>query len=216
MEPQSQQPLLQLNALVPRGEDAKPLNWSLQAGEQVAICGEEGCGKSTLMRILAGLLPPVAGEVRLAGRPLSQWPATERAAQIGVLFRQPEQHFLTAEVGEEIGFGLQPILSQPSDPRIAPLLEPLRIPHSWWGRPLAQLSAGQRARVALAAVLVHRPPLLLADEPGALLSEQGELELAQWLTQQLPTLLIFTSRPSRAARFAQRVYTLEQGLLIPA
>ncbi|ABK46205.1 ABC transporter related protein [Magnetococcus marinus MC-1] len=192
-----------------------PISLTVEGGSSIAIVGEEGVGKSRLLRVMAGLLPAEQGVVVVDGKPLGQWSAAERAQRLGVLFHQPERHFLTAHVGDEVGFGCEPALSGPLDARVQPWLACCGVEAAWWSRPLNQLSAAQRARVALLSVLLHQPPLLLADEPGNALSEAGEVAWADCLKQRPGGLVVFTSRLSRARAFAESIYQLSHQGLIP-
>ncbi|MEG3641333.1 ATP-binding cassette domain-containing protein [Magnetococcus sp. PR-3] len=187
-----------------------PVNLTVDASSRIAIYGEEGVGKSQLLRLMAGLIvPSEGGEIRLNGTDLAQWRGPQRAQHLAVLFHQPERHFLTAYVGEEVGFGCQPALTDVTDTRLDPWLHMCGVEAHWWPLPLNQLSSAQRARVALLSVLWPQPPLLLADEPGAALSEVGEAELAEILQNRAGGLVVFTSRLSRAKAFATQIYRLD-------
>ncbi|MBF0584828.1 MAG: ATP-binding cassette domain-containing protein [Magnetococcales bacterium] len=189
----------------------RAVTWGIAAGERWAVVGPEGCGKSTLLRLMAGLLVPTQGAVWLNGQPCAS--VVNRAAAMGVLFGDPAARFLTPVVWEEVAltpsyYGLAGDLLQQ---RVVEALQRVGLSAAWGRRELASLSAAQAARVALAAVLVMRPPLLLWDEPGAQLSESGELALAQQLRDM--TSVVFTSRMARAKLFADRLVWLEEGEL---
>jgi len=154
---------------------------SLHAGRWIAVVGPNGAGKSTLLRALAGLLP-VTGEVTLLERPLSAWPAAERARTLAWLGQ--------AEVGGEelraqdvVMLGRLPYqawLAAPDATDHAAVEAAMRQTQCWaWrGRRMGALSGGERQRVLLARALAVGAPLLLMDEPLAHLDPPHQ---ADWL-----------------------------------
>ncbi|MBF0623286.1 MAG: MFS transporter [Magnetococcales bacterium] len=208
-------PLLELQKiLLPGTARQVPLDLTLAPGQRLAFLGPEGCGKSRLLAVLAGLDPPAGGVVLLQGRPLDQWPGPKRTEIIGVLFQQPRLHFIGQDVAEEVSLALasRGLGGPPLEERVSlALAEAGLAPEQFRERPLAGLSAAECSRVALAALLVVRPRLVLADEPGSDLSESGEADLAALLdrlAREGATTVIFTSRQQRAQRFADRILPL--------
>ncbi|MBF0296500.1 MAG: ATP-binding cassette domain-containing protein [Magnetococcales bacterium] len=181
----------------------------LLPGERVAVLGGEACGKSRLLRILAGLEHPDGCRVRWRGEALADLPAARRAREIGVLFRDPDSRFLCATPGEEIALGLPTgeARARVTESLIWAGLEPELAWRSW-----AELSASQRYRVAMAVVHAARVTLWLIDEPGGPLSDIGEADFSRRLSEHLrrhgASSVIVTSRASRARRFADRVIRL--------
>lgn len=192
------------------------LNGIIRPGERWAVIGPEGCGKSTLLRLMAGLIPPDTGNVLLNGRACAT--VTNRSEILGVLFCEPASRFLAPVVWEEViltlsSHGLDDACLQQ---RLDQALHLAGLPKEMANRELASLSTSHCARVALAAVLAVRPQLLLADEPGAQLSTEGEIEMAHRLAAQTHApqnmaSVIFTSRMERAKRFADRYLRLANG-----
>ncbi|MBF0136361.1 MAG: ATP-binding cassette domain-containing protein [Magnetococcus sp. DMHC-1] len=209
------QPLLHLDRVVmPPPLGRSPLTLSIQPGERWAFLGPEACGKSTLLRLLAGLQAPAAGVIRLENKPLPQWSDQERSRLLGVLFQDPEPRFLTQQVWEEVALvpASRGMTGSQLDRHCHAALLQAGLSPALARRSPDTLSASQCARLALAAVLAATPRLLLADEPGRDLAPDGELALAatlQNLTHSGTTTVIFTSHPIRAQRFASTIIPLD-------
>ena len=184
----------------------------LQAGEFVALLGESGVGKSTLLNCIAGLDQADAGQVRLAGADVAALTEPERAAlrrqRLGFVFQA--FHLLPhLSVAENVALPLL-LLGKPDPARVEQLLAAVGLAGSG-ARPPAQLSGGQLQRVALARALVHKPMLILADEPTGNLDPDTagrmmDVLLAQVRAEKAACLLV-THSAAAAAR-ADRVLRL--------
>jgi energy-coupling factor transport system ATP-binding protein len=139
----------------------------------VAVTGPNGTGKSTLALTVAGLLPPVAGQVRAhsllaagAGERPHAWRSRELVSRVGVVFQEPEHQFLTTTVQAELEVGLKATgrLDEGGRARVAELLERLRLSRLARANPFT-LSGGEKRRLSVATVLVTSPTLLVLDEP---------------------------------------------------
>ena len=157
------------------------IDLDLPRGQVLALLGGSGCGKTTLLRAIAGLQPLTEGEVHLAGRDVSALPTPERG--IGVVF-QSYALFPNLSVQDNIGFGLQARgeSAAAQQARVAELLDLIGLREHAAQRP-AQLSGGQRQRVALARALAPRPSLLLLDEPFSALDESFRVPLRRAFRQ---------------------------------
>ncbi|MEO6462021.1 MAG: ABC transporter ATP-binding protein, partial [Candidatus Eisenbacteria bacterium] len=175
-----------------------PLDLEVHAGDWLTIRGGNGAGKSTLLATLAGLVPPVAGTVRIAGHDPSS-PGGRRAARaaVGVVFQEPETQGLTGEVAREIAFPLEN-LGWPRaaiDARVEELIVLLGLA-GVRAAPPAHLSGGEAQRVALAAAMAAGPGLLLLDEPDSYLDPAGRQSLRAALTtlrQREGTTVVWSS-----------------------
>lgn len=148
------------------GERVGPLDLVLEPGRVTAICGPNGAGKSSLLRALAGLLPPDAGEVCLADQPLPGWSLRDRARAVGFLPQGAELAW-DVTVRSLVALGRTPHGDRATAPVEAALAALDCSPLA--DRRVFSLSGGERARVLLARVLAGEPRWILADEPFAAL-----------------------------------------------
>lgn len=186
------------------------VNLDVAAGTSVAVTGASGCGKSTLLALIGGLEVPTVGQVLLDDVELSALTDQARAAlrrrTLGFVFQADNlQPFLTAveNVDQQAA-----ISGTPAADRSRELLRTLGIA-SLTDRFPDQLSGGQRQRVAIARALVHRPALILADEPtGALdpVTSSRVVDLLRDAQRDLSaTLVVVTHDPEVAARLDRTV-----------
>ena len=189
-------------------------NVSLQvaAGEFVAIVGESGVGKSTLLNCMAGLDSWDTGAVSLDGRDLGTLSDDQRAllrrAKVGFVFQA--FHVLPhLDVAQNVALPLL-LLNQQDDARVQAMLTAVGL-DGLGGRLPQQLSGGQLQRVAIARALVHRPRLLLADEPTGNLDPTTAAKVMDALVAQAReygTSLVLVTHSEAAAARADRILQL--------
>lgn len=218
-------PVVQLAGLGKRFGDRwvlRNIHWTLNRGERVALVGESGTGKSTVLNIIAGLEPVSEGEVNVLGQPMHNT-AVDASAQlrresIGFVFQA--FHLLPhLRVWQNIALPLilNGIGEHKSRARVGELLDRLSLGNRSEDWP-ASLSGGEQQRIALARALVHQPALVLADEPTGNLDPRiaGEaLQLLHELVAEAGASLIMVTHSEPAARAADRVVQLRDGLLQP-
>ena len=181
-------------------------------GEFVAIVGESGVGKSTLLNCMAGLDTWDAGSVRLAGRDLSTLNDDQRALlrrkEVGFVFQA--FHVLPhLDVAQNVAVPLM-LLDERDDARVEQMLDAVGL-HGLGARLPQQLSGGQLQRVAIARALVHRPSLLLADEPTGNLDPTTAAKVMDVLiaqTRERGAALVLVTHSEAAAHRADRVLQL--------
>jgi energy-coupling factor transport system ATP-binding protein len=159
----------------------RSVSLEVRPGDRVALVGRNGTGKTTLLRLALGLLPPSAGTVRLAGRDPRRLPALQLARLAGFVAQEPELGFLGQSVREEIEIGLAPEQITAAHE----LAERLRLPLAEFAdRSPYRLSGGEQRRLSLVTGLARRPLLVALDEPtfgqdrrghDALVAALGEL-----------------------------------------
>lgn len=182
-----------------------------EQGSHWLILGQSGCGKTTLLHLLAGLMPPSAGSIRiqdqeitrLQGNALDQF----RGAQIGVIFQQ--SHLIKALTVEENLRTAQFLAGKPQDrDKIKEVLQKLNLGDKLQARP-QNLSQGEQQRVAIARALINDPVLILADEPTSSLDDDNCQEVVELLLEQSTnsqaTLLIVTHDGRLKSIFEQQI-----------
>jgi sulfate/thiosulfate transport system ATP-binding protein len=189
------------------------VSFQAQTGELVALLGPSGGGKSTVLRIIAGLEEPDAGDVYLHGERATFLPVQER--RIGFVF-QGYALFKHMNVAQNIAFGLEVRKAPRPDieRRVAELLDLVELP-GLGGRYPSELSGGQRQRVALARALAPGPRLLLLDEPFGALDAKVRLTLREQLRKlsrdRSITVVFVTHDQEEAMDLADRVIVLHRG-----
>jgi iron complex transport system ATP-binding protein len=194
---------------------------ALHAGEAVALVGPNAAGKSTLVRALAGLLPPAAGEVRLGGRRLRDC-GRDAVARAIALVTTDDAPAATLSVEERARLGrfphrgpLRPFTAR-DDAAVARALARTGV-EALAARPLATLSAGERQLAALARGLAQEPLVLLLDEPAAHLDIGHQLRLFRVLDvvrrEGVAVLAVIHDLP-RAAAWAERLLLLSEGRIV--
>ena len=212
------EPLVVLENVVKRFGDTVAvdrMNLEIRKGEFLAIMGSSGCGKTTTLRMLAGLETPSEGEVRLGGRRMNEVSAWERDTpmvwQSLALFP-----FLSVRRNVEFGLRMRGMSTPERRAKALEWLERLDIAE-FAERDVAQLSGGQRQRVALARALVTEPEVLLLDEPMSALDANLIVRM-QGLLARLQrelgiTFVYVTHSQSEAFAMADRVVIMSRGVV---
>ncbi|HVG04778.1 MAG TPA: ABC transporter ATP-binding protein [Burkholderiaceae bacterium] len=193
------------------------------AGEYVAIVGESGSGKSTLLNVIAGLDQPDTGSVVVAGANLAAMDDEQRTltrrAKLGFVFQS--FHILPhLTVGQNVELPLVLLRTSPDarSARVAELLTAVGLGDRAASMP-RELSGGELQRVAVARALVHRPALILADEPTGNLDPDTALTVLTLIGHEIRArgaAGILVTHSAVAAQTADRVVLLDHGRLRPA
>ena len=200
-------------------EVLKNLNLKVDREQTLAIVGESGSGKTTLLSIMAGLEVPSEVYCQILGKEFTKLNENEitefRGKNMGIVFQSYYLvPYLTAL--ENVLLPLE-IIGQKSDEQLAmDLLAKVQLEHRYHHF-FHELSGGEAQRVALARALIHRPSLILADEPSGNLDEKTGLQVMDLLFELIDssksTLILVTHNRSLANR-CQRVVELKQGQLV--
>lgn len=192
------------------------LDFSLWAGEIVAVTGPNGAGKSTLLRHFNGLLRPTSGDVRVCGTTIAGIPVGRVAGSVGLLFQHPRDQLFERTALREVSFGLRPLHGRDGAEALArEALAAVGLSGATEVHP-SDLPASQQRLLALASVLARRPAVLALDEPTVGLDRHG----IDWLHRAVQaaashgTGVVFVTHDTAYARAtAHRVLELHAGRL---
>jgi putrescine transport system ATP-binding protein len=189
------------------------VNLSIYKGEMFALVGASGCGKTTLLRMLAGFADPSSGRICIDGVDMSAVPPHERP--VNMMF-QSYALFPHMTVESNVGYGLRRLALAPAArrQRVQEALDMVQLGALGQRKP-HQLSGGQRQRVALARALIRRPKVLLLDEPLSALDkklrEQTQFELMDLQQKVGITFIVVTHDQDEAMALATRIAVMDRG-----
>ena len=206
-----------------QAQSLKHVSFHIAPGEVVFLCGRSGCGKTTITRLINGLIPHfyegnVMGGVTVAGQDVLAQPITKTAQSVGSVFQNPRSQFFNVDSTSEIVFGCENMgwSFEMIDARLqevvgvfalTPLLD----------RNLFHLSGGEKQKIACASVSMADPPVMVLDEPASNL-DPGAIRLlamviAEW-KRQGKTIVIAEHRLTYLRKVADRVIYMEEGRIV--
>ncbi|MDO4281557.1 MAG: ABC transporter ATP-binding protein [Peptococcaceae bacterium] len=176
-----------------QGGGVQNINLNIETGQCIVLCGESGCGKTTITRLINGLIPhyyegKMCGEVWVNGAKVSVQPLYDTARIVGSVFQNPRSQFFNVDTTSEITFGCEN-LGQPAQSireRLEKTVQDFRL-KQLMGRNIFQLSGGEKQKIASAGVSMMAPDVIVLDEPSSNLDAAAILDLratlAAWKSQ---------------------------------
>lgn len=154
------------------------VSFEIYQDEWVAIIGHNGSGKSTIAKLMNGLLYPQEGEILINGMPVNDEHVWEIRKQVGMVFQNPDNQFVGTTVQDDVAFGMENrgVPREEMVTRIDEVLKAVRMEDYRLTEP-HRLSGGQKQRVAIASVLAIQPAVLILDEATAMLDPKGRKEI---------------------------------------
>ncbi|MBP1736787.1 MAG: hypothetical protein H6Q60_668, partial [Oscillospiraceae bacterium] len=196
------------------------LNLTIQDGECVLFCGRSGCGKTTVTRLVNGLIPyffagELTGRVLVNGMEIAQTPMYQIARRVGSVFQNPRTQFFNTDTDSEIAFGIENEALAPDElhRRMDRTTQELGL-QVLLGRNLFELSGGEKQKIAFASVYAMQPEVYLLDEPSSNLDIGAIEELKKHLgliKHQGKTVLIAEHRLHYLMELVDRIIYLENG-----
>ena len=191
------------------------LSFSIKNGEWIALVGHNGSGKSTIAKLMNGLLFPASGKVEAMGKMMSEDSLWEIRSQMGMVFQNPDNQFVGATVQDDVAFALEnngvPHVEMVK--RVKESLAQVKMDDYLDHEP-HHLSGGQKQRVAIAGALALQPRLLILDEATSMLDPQGRVEVIetiQELREATGLTVLSITHDLEEAALADRVIVMNAG-----
>lgn len=200
----------------------RDINLDINMGEMVALCGQSGCGKTTLLRNMKPLIAPhgeISGSIEFYGTDVNELSQEVQASRIGYVLQNPDAQIVTEKVWHELAFGLESLSMDTKTIRlrVAEMASFFGI-QGWFHKNVNELSGGQKQLLNLAAVMVMQPDVLILDEPTSQLDPiaAGDfLATVSKINRELGTTVIITEhRLEDVLPMADRAVVMDKGEII--
>ncbi|MCD6561009.1 MAG: ABC transporter ATP-binding protein, partial [Deltaproteobacteria bacterium] len=201
----------------------KNLNLHVEAGEFILVAGPTGCGKTTLLRTLNGLIPHetagiMKGSVFVAGKDTKKSPMAELTRKVGLVFQNPDDQIFSTRVEDEVAFGPENLCFQQKEieKSIDYALSAVGL-NEFRNRATASLSGGEKQRLTIASALAMQPLVLALDEPFSQMDITGTreiLDIIRKLNREGMTIILVEHRIPAVFRHVSRIIIMEKGRIL--
>jgi len=193
----------------------KNVTFSVKRGEWVSVVGHNGSGKSTIAKLLNGLLMPESGEIQIFQTKLDKSTVWDIRKQVGMVFQNPDNQFVGTTVQDDIAFGLENN-GIPREKMIDRVNEAIRLVgmEQYLEHEPHHLSGGQKQRVAIAGIIALRPDIIILDEATSMLDPKGRsevLETVRNLRKSQDITVISITHDLEEAIIADKVIVMNRG-----
>lgn len=195
------------------------VSFSVEAGTYVSLIGHNGSGKSTMAKLIMGLLAGFEGDVYLFGEKLEKKSLKRLRSKVGIVFQNPDNQFVGSTVADDIAFGLENtcVPHEEMEQIIASVAKDAGM-EDFLNHEPSSLSGGQKQRVAIAGVLAMKPSLVIFDEATAMLDPRGKKEIRNLILKtkkENPDLTIVSiTHDIEEAASSDKVIVLEKGKIL--
>ena len=194
------------------------ISFSIEKGTYTTILGHNGSGKSTIAKLLMGLLEKKSGHIIVGGIELTEETLSEVRSQIGIVFQNPDNQFIGATVRDDIAFGLENTCVEPSlmDGIIEEYAKKVNM-YEFLDHEPTKLSGGQKQRVAIAGILAMSPSIIILDEATSMLDPKGKKEinsLVHQLNKDKDITILSITHDIEEAALSDYVVLLSDGHII--
>lgn len=194
------------------------ISFDIYKGEYVTILGHNGSGKSTIAKLLIGLLEKKSGSIRIHGYELNLENLYKVREQVGIVFQNPDNQFIGATVRDDIAFGLENICipREEMDDLINTYASQVRM-NQFLDHEPTKLSGGQKQRVAIAGILAMSPSIIILDEATSMLDPRGRHEineLVRDLKKEREMTILSITHDIEEAKNADKIILLNEGQII--
>ncbi|NDR76996.1 energy-coupling factor transporter ATPase [Fructilactobacillus sanfranciscensis] len=196
----------------------KKVNLSINRGDRVSLIGANGSGKSTLAKLIVGLLDDEEQQIQVFGKTMNDKNGNEIRSNIGMVFQNPENQFVSSTVLDDVAFGLenQGMKTSEMKIRVAKALETVEM-NDFINQVPNQLSGGQNQRVALASVLAQQPSLIILDEATSMLDPTTRskiLKVVHRLHEEQGTTVLAITHDINETLLSDKIVILNQGEIV--
>lgn len=196
----------------------KEVSLSIEEGSYTTIIGHNGSGKSTIAKLMIGLLEADQGSIVVDGLPLNEEHIYEIRSRVGIVFQNPDNQFIGASVADDIAFGLEnhQVPSEDMQGIIEEFAGRVNMSKFLQSEP-TKLSGGQKQRVAIAGVLAMKPSIIIFDEATSMLDPQGKAEinaLIQDIHKKSNLTMISITHDIEEVAHSDYVIVLDQGNVV--
>ncbi|MDO4967008.1 MAG: energy-coupling factor transporter ATPase [Lachnospiraceae bacterium] len=200
----------------------RDVSFAVNEGEFIGVIGHTGCGKSTLMQLINGILKPSSGGIYYNGQDVydDDFDLKTLRSKVGLVFQYPEHQLFEVDVFSDVCFGPNNLGLPKSEVQLRAYdaLKAVKLPEDCFYSSPFDLSGGEKRRVAIAGVLAMKPEILILDEPTAGLDPAGRLEILELIKELQKksgiSIILVSHSMEDVAEYADRIIVIDKGSIV--